>query len=469
MSQVSKYRCSASARAPSATATEFFNAWGATGVKEATRIVDICLDAGVTMFDTADVYSGGRSEEVLGKAIAGRRATTIIATKASFRTGPGENDLGNSRHHLISACEASLRRLGTDYIDLYQMHGFDALSPVEETLSTLDTLVRSGKVRYIGCSNFSGWHLMKSLAASDRHGWPRYVAHQAYYSLVGRDFEWELMPLGHDQGVGTLVWSPLGWGRLTGKIRREPAAAGSQPPAENGAPSARRSPTNICTRSSMPLTRSRRKPARRVPQIALNWLMQRPTISSVIIGARNEEQLRQNLGAVGWSLDGGADGEARRRERAAAAVSLLAPAPGRRPQPAARLMIPASLRQPDLGRMAAVRHAFHPAVRVRLGVGRPRLLPGRRRSQRTAHRHAAVADARGRHAGVVVPDHAGRSARPRAGAHRRRAADDRGRHRVRVHQPLLAASRCGHDRRHQPERKRSRARSFPSNRPRWRR
>jgi len=281
--------------------SEFFNAWGGTDVKEATRLVDICLDAGVNMFDTADVYSGGRSEEVLGKALAGRRAQTIIATKASFRSGPGINDVGNSRHHLINACEASLRRLGTDYIDIYQMHGFDALSPVEETLSTLDTLVRSGKVRYIGCSNFSGWHLMKSLAASDRRGWPRYVAHQAYYSLVGRDFEWELMPLGHDQHVGTLVWSPLGWGRLTGKLRR------NQPP-----PAVSRLPRTAAF--GPPVSDDRlyavvdaldevsKETGKSVPQIALNWLTTRPTISSVIVGARNEEQLRQNLGAVGWSL-----------------------------------------------------------------------------------------------------------------------------------------------------------------------
>jgi len=280
---------------------EFFNAWGASDVKEATRLVDVCLDAGVNMFDTADVYSGGKSEEVLGKAIAGRRAKTIIATKASFRTGPGENDLGNSRHHLIAACEASLRRLGTDYIDIYQMHGFDALSPVEETLSTLDTLVRSGKVRYIGCSNFSGWHLMKSLAASDRRGWPRYVAHQVYYSLVGRDFEWELMPLGHDQGVGTLVWSPLGWGRLTGKIRRNqpPPAVSRLPKTAAFGPQV---PDDLLYKVVDALDEVAKETGKTVPQIALNWLAARPTISSVIIGARNEEQLRQNLGAVGWSL-----------------------------------------------------------------------------------------------------------------------------------------------------------------------
>jgi aryl-alcohol dehydrogenase-like predicted oxidoreductase len=215
--------------------------------------------------------------------------------------GPGANDRGNSRFHLLGACEASLRRLGTDYIDIYQMHGFDALSPVEETLSTLDTLVRSGKVRYIGCSNFSGWHLMKSLAASDRYGWPRYVAHQAYYSLVGRDFEWELMPLGHDQKIGTVVWSPLGWGRLTGKLRRnQPPPAVSRLPvtARIGPPV----PDDLLYRVVDALDAVAKETGKTVPQIALNWLTRKPTIASVIIGARNEEQLRQNLGAVGWSL-----------------------------------------------------------------------------------------------------------------------------------------------------------------------
>ena len=199
---------------------ELFKAWGSTDVREATRLVDICLEAGLNMFDTADIYSQGAAEEILGQAIDGRRDQVLISTKGTFRMGSGPNDVGSSRYHLISAIEASLRRLRTDHIDLYQLHGFDALTPVEEVLSTLDNFVPAGKIRYIGCSNFSGWHLMKSLAAADRHGWPRYVAHQAYYSLVGRDYEWELMPLGLDQGVGAVVWSPLGWGRLTGKIRR---------------------------------------------------------------------------------------------------------------------------------------------------------------------------------------------------------------------------------------------------------
>src|SRR3954466_13277481 len=199
---------------------EFFKHWGASNVEAAMRLVDICLDAGVTMFDSADVYSNGLAEEILGQAIAGRREKVLISTKATFRFSGEANDVGSSRFHLVRAVAASLRRLRTDYIDLFQLHGFDARTPVEEALSTLDQLVRAGKIRYIGASNFSGWHLMKSLAVSDRYGWPRYVAHQAYYSLVGREYEWELMPLGKDQGVGAVVWSPLGWGRLTGKIRR---------------------------------------------------------------------------------------------------------------------------------------------------------------------------------------------------------------------------------------------------------
>ena len=281
--------------------TEFFRAWGQTDVAEATRLVDICLEAGLNLFDTADVYSKGMAEEILGEAVKGRRDQVLIATKASFRTGSSPNDIGNSRHHLIQACEASLRRLGTDYIDLYQMHGFDALTPVEETLSALDTLVRSGKVRYIGCSNFSGWHLMKSLSVSERYGWSRYVSHQAYYSLIGRDYEWELMPLAVDQRIGTLVWSPLGWGRLTGKLRRgQPQPEVSRLPvtAKNGPPVTDEHLFTVVDA----LDAIAAETGKTVPQIALNWLIQRPTISSVIIGARNEEQLRQNLGAVGWNL-----------------------------------------------------------------------------------------------------------------------------------------------------------------------
>src|ERR1700752_942196 len=199
---------------------EFFKHWGATGAAEATRLLDICLDAGLNMFDSADVYSDGLAEEILGKAIAGRREQVLISTKAAFRHGPGPNDVGSSRFALTRAVDASLRRLGTDYIDLFQLHGFDALTPVEEVLRTLDDLIRAGKIRYRAASNFSGWHLMKSLAVSDRYGLSRYVAHQAYYSLIGREYEWELMPLALDQKIGAVVWSPLGGGRRTGKIRR---------------------------------------------------------------------------------------------------------------------------------------------------------------------------------------------------------------------------------------------------------
>jgi aryl-alcohol dehydrogenase-like predicted oxidoreductase len=280
---------------------EFFQAWGNSDVKEATRLVDICVEAGVNFFDTADVYSRGTSEEILGKAIAGRRSSVLISTKATFAMSEGPNDLGSSRHHLIQSCEASLRRLNTDYIDIYHMHGFDAQTPIEETINTLDTLVRSGKVRYIACSNFSGWHLMKSLAVSERYGWARYVAHQAYYSLVGRDFEWELMPLGLDQKVATIVWSPLGWGRLTGKLRRGqplPEVSRLHSTSEQGPPV----PNEYLYKVVDALDEVAKETNKSIPQIALNWLLQRPTVANVIIGARNEEQLRQNLAAVGWNL-----------------------------------------------------------------------------------------------------------------------------------------------------------------------
>jgi aryl-alcohol dehydrogenase-like predicted oxidoreductase len=280
---------------------EFFKAWGSSDVAEATRLVDICLDAGLNLFDTADVYSNGLSETILGKAIAGRRDKVLISTKTTFRFGDGPNNVGSSRYHMVQQCEGSLKRLGTDYIDIYHMHGFDALTPIEEVLSTLNNLVVSGKVRYIACSNFSGWHLMKSLGISDRYGWARYVAHQVYYSLISREYEWELLPLGEDQGVGALIWSPLGWGRLTGKIRRgQPLPAVSRlhetgdkgPPIDN----------EHLYKTVDALDAMAKETGKTVPQIALNWLLQRPTVSSVIVGARNEEQLRQNLGSVGWSL-----------------------------------------------------------------------------------------------------------------------------------------------------------------------
>ena len=282
---------------------EFFKAWGQSDVAEATRLVDICLEAGLTMFDSADVYSGGLAEEILGQAIKGRREKLLISTKGSFPRGTGPNDLGSSRHHLTRAVEASLRRLGTDYIDLYQLHGFDAQTPVEETLATLDGMVRAGKIRYIGCSNFSGWHLMKSLAASERLGIVRHVAHQAYYSLVGRDYEWELMPLALDQKIGTVVWSPLGWGRLTGKLRRGvPMPEVTRLQSKIAADKGPQVPQEYLYRVVDCLDAVAKETGKSIAQVALNWLLQRPSVATLIIGARNEEQLRQNIGATGWKL-----------------------------------------------------------------------------------------------------------------------------------------------------------------------
>ena len=280
---------------------DFFKSWGAVDVPEATRMVDMCLDAGVSMFDSADGYSDGLAEEILGKAIAGKRNRLLISTKATFRTGKGPNDVGSSRHHLIAAVETSLRRLGTEHIDLFQLHGFDARTPVEETLGALGDMVRAGKIRYIGCSNFSGWHLMKSLAVSERYGLPRHVAHQAYYSLVGRDYEWELLPLALDQGVGTVVWSPLGWGRLTGKLKRNKPLPADGRIAQTLAV-APPVPDDLLYRIIDAIDAVARKTGKSVPQIAINWLLQRPSVSSVIIGARSREQLADNLGSVGWKL-----------------------------------------------------------------------------------------------------------------------------------------------------------------------
>jgi len=301
---------------------EFFKAWGTTGVPEASRLIDICLEAGLNMFDSADVYSDGAAEEVLGGAIKGRRDQVLISTKVNFPAGPGPNDAGSSRYHLIKAVEGSLRRLGTDYIDLFQLHGFDALTPIEETLNTLDQLVRAGKIRYIGCSNFSGWHLMKSLAISERHGWPRHVAHQAYYSLIGREFEWELMPVGLDQKVGTVVWSPLGWGRLTGKIRRgQPLPESTRHQSKLASEAGPQVSDDYLYRVVDALDEVAAETGKTVPQIALNWLLQRPGVATVVIGARNEEQLRQNLGAVGWNLTA----DQVRKLDAASAVPMIYP------------------------------------------------------------------------------------------------------------------------------------------------
>jgi aryl-alcohol dehydrogenase-like predicted oxidoreductase len=280
-----------------------FGAFGSSDVKEATRLVDICLDAGLTMFDSADVYSNGHAEEILGQAIKGRRDRVLISTKATFRFDDDPNSVGASRFHLIQSVENSLKRLGTDHIDLFQLHGFDAKTPPEETLSTFDQLVRDGKIRYIGVSNYSGWHLMKSLAVSEKYGYPRYVANQAYYSLVGRDYEHELMPLGLDQGVSAVVWSPLGWGRLTGKIRRnQPMPPNTRLQSSAAHDAGPKMPDELLFRVVDALDEIANETGKLVPQIALRWLLQRPSVATLVIGARNEEQLKQNLNVIDWKL-----------------------------------------------------------------------------------------------------------------------------------------------------------------------
>ena len=278
-----------------------FSAWGDTGIDEARRLVDLCLGAGVNFFDTADVYSDGESESILGAAIKGRRDDVILSTKLSLRAGVGQNDVGSSRHHLIRAIERALQRLGTDYIDVLQLHHFDAQTPVESVMSALDDLVRAGKVRYVGASNFSGWQLMKSQSAADRYGYARFVAHQVHYSLIARDYEWELMPLALDQGVGAVVWSPLGWGRLTGRVRRGkplPQSSRLHETAKFGPPV----DDDRLYRVVDALEEVSGETGKTIPQIALNWILQRPSVSTVLIGARDEQQLRDNLGAVGWNL-----------------------------------------------------------------------------------------------------------------------------------------------------------------------
>lgn len=282
---------------------DFFKTWGSTQTAEATRLVDRCIDAGVNFFDCADAYSDGLAEEILGKAVTRKRAKVLISTKGTFPMGTGPNDMGSSRYHIVDACEASLKRLNTDYIDIYHMHGFDANTPVEETLRALDDLVQAGKVRYIACSNFSGWHLMKSLAVSDRYGWNRYVAHQVYYSLASREYEWELMPLGLDQKVGALVWSPLAAGLLTGKFKRNQSVPEGSRVAQGGSPV----PSSVISDELLynivdVLEEISKETGKSIAQVSLNWLLQRPTVSSLVVGARTEEQLMENLASADWNL-----------------------------------------------------------------------------------------------------------------------------------------------------------------------
>jgi aryl-alcohol dehydrogenase-like predicted oxidoreductase len=274
---------------------------GATDVDTATRQVDMCLDAGVNMVDTADIYSDGLSEEIVGKTLRGRRDRVLLATKARMAMGDGPNDAGLSRHHIIRACEASLRRMGTDYIDLYQVHEWDGHTPLEETLDALDHLVSSGKVRYIGCSNYAGWHLMKALGVSERRGYQRFISQQIYYSLQMRDAEYELVPAGMDQGVGILVWSPLAGGLLSGKYRRgQDHPEGSRHLTDwNEPPVHDEDQLYDIVDALVEIADAHDvSPA----QVAMAWTLGRPGVASVIIGARTEEQLADNLGAVGLSL-----------------------------------------------------------------------------------------------------------------------------------------------------------------------
>jgi aryl-alcohol dehydrogenase-like predicted oxidoreductase len=291
-----------------------FASVGATGLEDARRQLDLCLDAGVNLVDTADVYSDGAAEEILGEAMQGRRDRIVLATKARFPMGEGPNDAGLSRHHLIAACEASLRRLRVDHIDLYQVHQWDGRTPIEETLEALDELVRAGKVRYVGCSNYSAWHVMKALAAADRPGRARFVSQQLYYSLQARDVEYELVPLALDQGLGILVWSPLAGGLLTGKYRRDSRPSDSarhltewdEPPVRD------EERLYDIVDALVEIADGRgASPA----QVALAWLIGRPAVTSAIVGARTEEQLRDNLGAAQLELS--ADERARLDELSA--------------------------------------------------------------------------------------------------------------------------------------------------------
>ena len=274
-----------------------FERVGTTDREGARRIVDSCIDAGVNLIDTADMYSDGASEEIVGSAIAGRRDRLLIATKARFRMGDGPNDVGLSRHHLIRACEGSLRRLGVEHIDLYQTHEWDGQTALDETVEALDTLVRQGKVRYVGCSNFSGWHLMKSLATADRLGAQRYVSQQIHYTLQAREAEYELIPAGLDQGVGVLVWSPLAGGLLSGKFRRgQDGPAGSRQLSNWNEPPVR--DQEALWRIVDELVSIGERHGVSAAQVALAWLLGRPGVTSLVIGARTEEQLEDNLAAA---------------------------------------------------------------------------------------------------------------------------------------------------------------------------
>ena len=275
---------------------------GTTGVQEARAQIDRCLDAGVNLIDTADVYSDGRSEEIVGEVLKGRRDEVLLATKVRFPMGTGPNDAGLSRHHLVSGCEASLRRLGTDYVDLYQLHEWDGLTPLEETLAALDTLITAGKVRYVGASNFSAWHVMKALGISERAGLPRMISQQIYYSLQAREAEQELVPLAIDQGLGILVWSPLAGGLLSGKYRRgQPAPAGSRHLSDwNEPPVYDEDRLYDIVDVLLEIAKEREVPA---AQVALAYTLGRPGITSLVIGARTQEQLAQNLAAADLVLD----------------------------------------------------------------------------------------------------------------------------------------------------------------------
>ncbi|MCH7316176.1 aldo/keto reductase [Acinetobacter sp. ANC 3882] len=275
---------------------QIFAAWGQASQTEANQMIRAGLDAGINYFDTADVYSDGESERMLGKALASERQHTIISTKVGIRSSEHLNDAGFSRRYLLSAVEQSLTRLGTDYIDVLQLHQFDSFTALPQLMKTLDELVRSGKVRYIGASNFSGWQLMKAQAIAEQYGYEKFVVNQVYYSLIGRDYEWELMPLNDDQQMGAVVWSPLGWGRLTGKFDREnpiPAQSRLHDTAQFAPPVNEAHLYNVID----VLKQVAAETGYSIPQIALNWLLQRPTVSSVLIGARNQTQLQDNLKA----------------------------------------------------------------------------------------------------------------------------------------------------------------------------